>query len=233
MKPLKLNIRPSNTRFGAHLLILGGLCLVIVLMLLKLKAEALFLPDIVLVVACFLAMLLGYLKLSEPQYSLTITPNCLRYHHKFGQLVLWRNQIKGVGQVVIRQQMLERPAAFIGIKLKSPDTVLKRMPVRLMLKLIIEQRPVLMEAIKGRWSLGNVPDDWLIEPNQYITHDKLPIRGVKAMFAHRMAHNDALMNYHILIPFSCLDRNEEEFINLLQHWLMQPEQTLKKCCNIN
>lgn len=227
----KLKISANAHQRGAELLVAGGVLFLLVLIVVKFKPEAVTLFDIAIIAGALFAMLLGYLKLSEPRYNMMLSENGFIFCHRYGKVRFSRSNIAEVGQVSIvgEDQALDLPC--IGIKFKDLQPVIQRMPARLALKLLMEQRNWLIAGIKIKWPLGNVPDDWLMEPNQYQSQFKT--NGLLAMLTHRLEHFEQLYGYHFLISYNYLDRSSDAFLNLLQHWLRDPEKTLEKCCNIN
>ncbi len=229
---IKLKIKPIARKYGLDFLLAGGIALVVVSLFLKVKAGPITLLDIVIIGICFMLLLLGWLKLQEPEYSLLISIRGLIYHHRYGHLKLVREVIDEIGPATMTRENVINELPYVGIRVKAVEHIMDSMPVRLMLKLMMEQRPLLVEGIKSRWPTGGVPDGWLVEDTLYSKSNNCQYKGVMAMFAHRLEHNFELFGYHILIPHNALDRPPEQFINFLQHWLRQPQQTLEKCCNI-
>lgn len=227
----RIKISANAHKYGGEFLVAGGVVLIAVLLVVKFKPDPVSIFDFAVIVASLFAMLIGYFKLSEPRYNLVLSKNGLVFYHRYGKVRISRKNIASIGQVQISndRQLLELPC--LGLKLKSLSPLIKRMPPRLALKLIMEQRSWLMAGIKIKWPTGNVPEDWLIEESKY--HDKFNTNGLLAMLTHRLEHFDTLFGYHFLISYNYFDRSAEEFENLLQHWLRDPEKTIGIYSNIN
>ena len=227
----KLKISAKAHKYGGEFLVAGGIIFIATLLIVKLKPEPVTLFDLAVLIAALFAMLLGYLKLSEPRYNLVLSKNAITFIHRYGKVRIARKNIVSIGQVSIADngQSLDLPC--LGLKLKTLPALISRVPPRLAYKLIVEQRNWLMAGIKIKWPMGNVPDDWLIEPHEYRV--KFATNGLLAMLSHRLEHFEQLYGFHFLISYNYFDRSEDEFNNLLQHWLRDPEQTIEKYCNIN
>ncbi|MEI4550374.1 DUF2982 domain-containing protein [Pseudoalteromonas spongiae] len=226
----RLKIAASAHKHGGEFLVAGSIVLVLVLLFVKLKPEPISIFDVAVVIGALFAMFIGYFKLSEPRYNLVLSNNGLVFYHRYGKVRISRDNIAEVGQVSIANDEQFIELSCLGLRLKSIAPLIKRMPPRLALKLIMEQRNWLIAGIKVKWPLGNVPDDWLIEANQY--QDKFESNGLLAMMSHRLEHFNELYGYHFLISYNYFDRPADEFVNLLQHWLRDPEKTIEKYSNI-
>lgn len=227
---VRLKISATAHKYGGEFLVAGSILLVLVLLVVKLKPEPISIFDVAVIIGALFAMFIGYFKLSEPRYNLILSKNGLVFYHRYGKVRIARDNIADIGPVRITNgdQFLELPC--IGLRLKSLAPLIKRMPPRLALKLIMEQRNWLIAGVKVKWPLGNVPDDWLIEASQY--QDAFETNGLLAMMTHRLEHFNELYGYHFLISYNYLDRPADEFVSLLQHWLRDPEKTLGKYSNI-
>lgn len=227
----RIKVSAKAHKYGGEFLVAGAIVLVAVLLVIKFKPDPITIFDFAVIIAALFSMLIGYFKLSEPRYNLVLSKNGLVFYHRYGKVRIARKNIAAVGQVQIANgdQFLELPC--LGLKLKSLAPLIKRMPPRLALKLIMEQRNWLMAGIKIKWPTGNVPDDWLIEKSKY--QGRFNTHGLLAMLTHRLEHFDMLFGYHMLISYNYFDRSVDEFENLLQHWLRDPEKTLEKYSNIN
>jgi hypothetical protein len=226
----RLKIAATAHKYGGEFLVVGGILFSVTLLLVKLKPEPITMFDCAVLIAAVFAMLIGYLKLSEPRYNLVLSKNGLVFNHRYGKVRIARENIAQVGQVSISEGMQQLDLPCIGIRFKDLSCLINRTPPRLAYKLIVEQRNWLIAGIKIKWPMGNVPDDWLLESHIY--KGKFSTNGLLAMFAHRLEHFDTLYGYHFLISYNYIDRSPDEFSNLLQHWLRDPEKTLQKYCNI-
>jgi hypothetical protein len=226
-------IAPKSNAGGVAFLTIGAVAFVVTLAIIKFKPGNVLLFDFVVLVAFLLCALLGVLKLMQPRVAMRITARSITFYHRVGFLRIAHANIAQVGNVYIEANGQHIELACFGIRVKSFDEVLKRMPPRLAQRLMMEQRHFLLAGIKARFPDGRVPDGWLFEDTQFVSNNHNRWRGLLGMFGNRAEHNLALFGYHLLFPYSLLDRSESEFVNLLQHWLLQPQQTIEKCSTIN
>lgn len=226
-------IAPKSNAGGVAFLTIGACAFVVTLIIIKFKPGALLLFDFAVLLAFLLCALLGLLKLIQPPVAMRITAKSITFYHRVGFLRIAHANIAQIGSVHIEANGQHIELACFGIKVKSLDEVLKRLPPRLAQRLMMEQRHFLLAGIKARFPDGSVPDGWLFEDSQYLSNTNNRWRGLLGMFGNRAEHNMALFGYHLLFPYSLLDRSESEFVNLLQHWLLQPQQIIEKCSTIN
>lgn len=142
----------------------------------------------------------GCRKLSSPAVCLEADKHAMWYIHSVGRYQLAWSEISAIGQASLDGV----DSRYIGIRLTHYDEFLNQLPLRLAVRLLIEQRPLLMAALRHQCPTGQCPTDLLIETGDFST-GKQTFRGVQAMFAHRMKNLRQAWNYDLFIPIDFID----------------------------
>nr|WP_303809884.1 DUF2982 domain-containing protein [Aeromonas media] len=177
-----------------------------------------------------MTILVGALKLAEPHFSLSLCQDCLQYHHKYGGWILkWRN-IQRIDQPRIHLGWDLVPLPYIGLKIKDYDDFLTLITPRLAVRLLTEQRAVLLQAISserldcltggcGSGLLGEgLLGEGLLEESRFRSPSGQQYDGVIAMLGNRMARLRDLLGYDLLVPDNSLDRPPADFVHLLNQY---------------
>ncbi len=152
------------------------------------------------------AAFVGIKKLSAPVVLVEATAEALIYHHPRGS---WRLPWQHIAHV----QQLElqgRELAWVGVRLHSYDALLETIPLRLAVRLLIEQRAVLIAAAGGACPTGRCAGDYLADATEFRTAQR-QYKGVQAMFGQRMANLRQLLQADLLIPADFKDCSAQEF----------------------
>ena len=197
----------ASARGGAALFMTAAAMLLLGVLLVAVRADlassqAWVLWFLLTIVASFV----GLKKLSAPVVLAETTSEGLVYHHSHGSwMVPWR-EIGHVQQI----ELQGRELAWIGVRLNSYDGLLQTIPLRLAVRLLIEQRGVLIAAAGGACPSGRCAGDFLVDALEYRTPLQL-YKGVQAMFGQRMAHLRQLLQADLLIPTDLKDCSAAEF----------------------
>ena len=220
-----LHVIPMVRRNGLTLILLGMVITITMIFILFFLREQLLMPVIFLLLAGLMTILVGALKLSEPHFSLSLCQDCLQYHHKYGGWILkWRN-IQRIDQPRIHLGWDLVPLPYIGLKIKDYDDFLTLITPRLAVRLLTEQRAVLLQAISserpdcltggcGSGLLG----EGLLEESRFRSPSGQQYDGVIAMLGNRMARLRDLLGYDLLVPDNSLDRPPADFVHLLNQY---------------
>lgn len=152
------------------------------------------------------AAFVGLKKLSAPVVLVEATPEALIYYHPRGYWRVPWHQIAHVQQV----ELQGRELGWIGVRLHSYDQLLETIPLRLAVRLLIEQRAVLIAAAGGACPTGRCAGDYLADAIEFQTSLRF-YRGVQAMFGQRMANLRQLIGVDLLIPADLKDCTSQEF----------------------
>ena len=200
--------RDQSNRGGAALLCSSALVLLCLIILLAIMPE--LAPTqawVLLFMLLILAGAVAYHKLTAPWFLVELSPAGLIYHHRAGSWLLpW--------QAFAYARVAELPGqgelAFIGFKVTAIDHFLPHLPLRLAVKLLIEQRHLLLTALRQNCPSGTCPSELMLEIGPYQSKTRL-YHGVQAMFAHRMQHCSTLLGLELFIPTAGLPLPAAEF----------------------
>ncbi|TPH13589.1 DUF2982 domain-containing protein [Litorilituus lipolyticus] len=154
----------------------------------------------------------GVAKLSEPKFSLTITPQNITYHHRYGQWQLNWSQIKRLGLVKETYGVSQIELPYLGVKLNDISELVTQISPRLANRLIHEQKPLIAFAIKCQlmpFEQGVIS----FEP-VHLGNGQL-LKGPVAAFIHHCRALDRALGFHLFIPHSSMDRELTDFHQLL------------------
>ncbi|MFY8274109.1 DUF2982 domain-containing protein [Pseudoalteromonas sp. SSDWG2] len=220
-------IRALGARFGKETLLLSIAGLLVLSLFVQFAPGQVSLVAIFLLTTAIVGIIIGYLKIREPFFSLFLDNQKLSYNHKYGWWQIDVHNIAKVGVPHITVQAQQIDLNVVGITLKDEDAFLKRLSPRLAGRLLVEQRHYLMQAIKAYCQDGKeCPAHWLVEDTEYTSTSGYGYTGLLAMFANRMNNLKFLTGYDILLPASALDRDIWAFSYLLHRWQLDPEHTV-------
>lgn len=227
-----IHIKPRSRHHGISFSVIGiGLCLIL-LALPKLFA---FSPSILYIagILAFLSTgLLGIFKLLEPRVSLTLCSDYLEFHHRYGGWVLkWANIIR-IEQPALQDGLEWFSLPYIGLKIREYDPLLNIVSPRLAVKLLSEQRSLLIQVLQQEYISGHLDANFdLIEEPFYKSPAGHLYQGAVAMLGHRMARMRAMLGFDLLIPANSLDRDPKDFAFILRRY--QGEALEKQNANLS
>ena len=205
---------------GLTSMLIGAAGVMLGAMLLAWFPEMLRLMGIFVLSAGIAALLLGWFKLREPDYSLVITRTDIRYQHRFGHWVLDWDNVARVDVPKVYHHMAHQPLAMVGIRIVDYDAFLATISPRLMNNILTEQRALLLQGLKQQLQDGTKTiseySDYILEDTEYTAASGTQYTGLQAMFAHRMQRMRESMGYDLYIGAAELDRSAEEFARLLR-----------------
>ncbi|WP_250894660.1 DUF2982 domain-containing protein, partial [Aeromonas dhakensis] len=144
-----LHVKPMVRKNGLTLVLLGIIVSIAMIFILFLLGEQPLIPPVSGLLAGLMMIFIGSLKLVEPHFSLSLCHDCLQYHHKYGGWILkWRN-IQRIDQPRIHLGWDLVPLPYIGLKIKDYDDFLTLITPRLAVRLLTEQRGVLLQALRS------------------------------------------------------------------------------------
>ncbi len=214
-----LLIKSPNKRNGYTLTVIGiiGVAIGIGLFL---AGSHLFAPGIICFAFGAIAAVLGISKLLEPEVTLSIDLQGIRYFHRRGEVQIdWQN-IQRLDQPRVTQGLETITLPYIGIKLKTVGPVLDCISLRLASGLLTEQRPLLITVSAQDEDLSTLENQMSAEFTPFI-EDNNRYKGVLAMFGHRCRILGNHLGFHLYIATDALDRPAEEFIALLRRYQHQ------------
>lgn len=215
MVSLVQKIRPHTKRNGSLFILVGsGAFILIHLIHLELS-----LPwPIRFCISAFslIAIVLGIGKLVEPDTSLEISPEFIRYLHFRGSWELpWEDLVR-FGVPIITRGLKQHQTPYLGLKLRRYDRFLSQLSPRLAVHLIHQQRALMMQALRSEMPAHRSYTDYIEMTDFYTCENGKSYRGLLATFAVRMTLMREMLGYDIFIPQNALDRPLDEFISHLK-----------------
>lgn len=213
-----IEIRSQAKRNVIVSVIIGAVGLLMASISFSVLPKSLYLIGIFLTSASLVALLIGWVKYREPQYSFLLSRTSILYKHRNGQWQLeWQN-IQRIDVPKVSHGLENRPLDMVAIKIKDYSVFLKGVSPRLMTNILMEQRPLLFHGMPTteNCATGNCHSDDMLENDYYKDSAGVEYKGIQAMFANRMAKLRARLGYDLFVAGSELDRSEQEFVNLLR-----------------
>lgn len=200
--------RDQSAKGGFVLLSSAVITLLLLILLLALAPELTTEQGwVVIFILLLLAIFVGYSKLTEPFYAVELCPQGVRYHHRRGSWLLPWQAFSYVRVPTLAEQGELR---FVGFKVTDYDSFLEALPLRLAVKLLVEQRHLLLAALRHNCPSGTCASSFLLEHTEF-SSKKQHYSGVQAMFAHRMQHLSLLLGAELFIPVQVLPVDAAEF----------------------
>lgn len=209
-------VRASAKRNGLTSLILGIGLFVLALIMFALLPMQFRLLGIFTTSAAIVAVLVGWFKIREPEHSMVISRQEIDYNHRKGNWQLqWKN-VQRIDTPKVTKGTEQTTLSLVGIRVKDYEPILDAISPRLMSHMLMEQRPLLLQAPDKNCDSGNCFNDDLIEDDKFQSEKGKAYTGIQAMFGNRMAKLRSRLGYDIFINSAELDRSAEEFAELLR-----------------
>ncbi|HAT42806.1 MAG TPA: hypothetical protein DCS87_13945 [Rheinheimera sp.] len=219
-----LQVKAASAKGGAALMTSAAIALVIFVTLYQLMPEVA--PTqvwLLLMLLQLVALYVGGRKLAAPVVCIDARDDGMRYIHNVGSYLLPWQLISRIGIASLDG----RDSGYIGIRLHSYDEFLQQVPLRLAVRLLIEQRDLLLIGMRHACPTGQCPSDLLVETGDFQGQQQT-FRGVQAMFAHRMSHLRAAWNYDLFIPADFLELQPTQICLYLNQKRLQNSS---QCCS--
>ncbi|WP_318486117.1 DUF2982 domain-containing protein [Photobacterium leiognathi] len=152
------------------------------------------------------------------KYIFTLTFMHCQYHSRYGGWSTPWGNISQLGTAQIDRQGWQQPLPWIGVKLKDYDEFICNISPRLAARMIIEQRILLIMAIKNSEEDNHVIEDILFDDEPYQGHNGCIFKGLRAMLANRMHYNRQYLGFDFFISEDALDRPMNDFLGLLRRY---------------
>ncbi|MEE2024727.1 MULTISPECIES: DUF2982 domain-containing protein [Alkalimonas] len=169
---------------------------------------------------CFIAasvgIYAGWAKLAEPLHGIVCDEAGVHYHHKKGSWLLpW-----AAFSHCSPQPDVEQEVNYIAFKVTDMHAFLQHLPLRLAIKLMMEQRALWFAVLKEKCPQGQCATEWLAEKDRFSTPEQ-QYDGVKAMFANRMQRFGGFCGFELFIPVNAIDVTAEEFCKQVNQLRLQ------------
>ncbi|OBP14681.1 hypothetical protein A5320_13175 [Rheinheimera sp. SA_1] len=204
--------RSRSGQGGGALMLSSAIVLILLVLLLAISPDLTSMQGwVVLFLLLLLAIFVGYSKITEPYYAVELNTQGVCYHHRRGSWLLpWQAfafasvpQLAGGGEL-----------SYVGFKVTNYPGFLQHLPLRLAVKLLTEQRHLLIVALRRNCPDGTCPSEMLLESTD-LHIDNIRYHGVLAMFAHRMRHLSGLLGAELFIPADSLAITPAEFCRMV------------------
>ena len=209
-------IRSSAATNGLTTVLVGCIVATIGTSIILLLPDVFFLVGILFLCGSIIAFVMGFYKIREPQYSVELTRDAIKYQHRKGSWMISWDNVQRVDVPRIHKGLEHIDLEMVGIRLKQPETMLDNISPRLITHLLMEQRPLVAHLAMSNCDSGQCYGDDIIEDTKYKCADGTLITGVNAMFANRMAKLQQGLGYDIYLSANDLDRDSEAFVSLLR-----------------
>lgn len=212
-----ITIRAASKRNGITTTLIGVGLLLLAFLVMTLLPDVLFLPGVFIASAGIVGLVMGWFKIREPNHSLEITPKGIRYIHRNGEWWLdWEN-VQRIDAPRVTRGIELRDLEVVGFRLKNVEPLVDSISPRLATNILMEQRPLLLQNQDEKCVTGNCAGADLLEDDQFKLPGGRQLRGVQAMFAHRMSRLRERLGYDLFIAAAELDRPVNEFVVLLKN----------------
>ncbi|WP_018693540.1 DUF2982 domain-containing protein [Algicola sagamiensis] len=228
IQPTAVRIRGQASR-GGSLLILMSAGLFGLTTLLRL-IDVPFVADIYLFITliCIALSAFGFLKLNEPRYSITMNDKGFCYHHRLGKWRIDWVELMHIGVPEVASGFETQTLSFIGIRIRDPALLVQQPSLRFLVKVMTEQRPLLIQAAKALEIPTHELEDFFFEPPSFV-YEGNKYAGVIGQFLCRCDKLRAAFGFDLYIPVSALDKEGLQFCKevrqLKLQWLAYLEQT--------
>lgn len=162
----------------------------------------------------------GFAKLAEPLHGIECDAVGVHYHHKKGSWLLPWHAFSHCSP----QPNLDVEVNYIAFKVTNIHAFLEPLPLRLAIKLMMEQRALWFVILKEKCPAGECATEWMAEKDRFNTPHK-QYNGVKAMFANRMKKLGLFCGYELFIPVNCIDVAADEFCQEVNRMRLQQLDT--------
>ncbi len=213
MQPVQMQNEASK---GGAKLLLGSSVVMLLLCMGTVGLEQLSWWYAVLLIGCAMGIFAGWAKLAEPKYFLQFDDEGVRFFHRLGSWHLpWQSFLySGI------PQLNGQNMAFIAFKLNDYDTLLKNLPLRLAVRLMTEQRPLYLEAVRLGCAQGQCATELLSEKEHFDTATQR-FHGITAAFGWRMQRLAAATGFEVFVPVSLSDAETQQLCRQINQCRLQ------------
>ncbi len=213
--PNPVSIRPIARRNHLVFTLAGCVTLLAALVTLQFGVK---LPASILLIVGLSLTLFGISKRLEPEYSLHLNSEGMRWSLKQGELFFSWSNIIDLTPLHINKGQGDIELHYIGLKLWDLSPTIEAIPPRLARSLYHEYRSLLHVALveaqirqDDTRGLQEDADYWIASNGEKVT-------GLKGTFAARLAQLKRYLGSDLYIPLTSLDRNQHDFIQFFRQY---------------
>ncbi|MCO7223945.1 DUF2982 domain-containing protein [Pleionea sp. CnH1-48] len=176
-------------------------------------------------VLAIIFLLFGFAKKWEPEFSMTLNQEQLTWHLKQTDIHIPWDNLKQCCLLKASKGDKLMELQYIGVKLWDLTPIVDQISPRAAKSLYHEYRSLLhvslLESQSRAESLSYVQED-----AEYWTNSrKEKVSGLKGMFAARLNQLKHGLGSDLYIPLTSLDRNEQDFVRMINDYKLQAEAT--------
>ena len=213
-------IKAIARHHGMFITLMGLIALLIVTLLCShFWLQARF-PLIFMLLACFVAIFIGLLKLAEPKHSLILAPETLTFHHRHGRWQFNWQHIRNIHCVTNTVGIARDELNYVGLKLTEIDLIAENISLRLANRMIHEQKPLLQYCIKQQLITF---DQGILNFEPYLLSNGKVIKGPLAAFMHHSEVLHQALGAHLFIAASNLNGSINDFVVFANNCLAKAE----------
>jgi hypothetical protein len=213
-------IKAIARHHGMFITLMGFIALFIVTLLCNdywLQAR---LPLMFTLLACFVTIFIGLLKLAEPKHSLIVAPKTLTFHHRHGCWQFNWQQISNIHCVTNTVGITKEELNYVGVKLTSIDLIAENISLRLANRMIHEQKPLLQYCIKQQLITF---EQGILNFEPYVLRNGVVLKGPLAAFMHHSEVLHQALGAHLFISANNLNGSINDFVILTNNYLAKAE----------
>lgn len=212
----RIQVRANAKRNGLTTIVIGLALILLSVLWLSLMPKHLTLPGFFLTSAGIVALLIGWFKVREPEHSIEITPLNIVYRHRLGTWTLEWENVQRYDQPRVTRGIEQKNLELVGFKIVDYETFIHSISPRLATHILMEQRPLLLQNPDKNCATGTCAGAELLVAKEFKLKSGKVLKGVQAMFAHRMKQLRESLGYDLFIAAAELDREPAEFVSLLK-----------------
>ncbi|WP_234998897.1 DUF2982 domain-containing protein [Photobacterium andalusiense] len=156
--------------------------------------------------------------MNRPSISFTLTFMHCQYHSRYGGWTTTWHNIADIGHVALSTQGWYTSLPWVGIRLTNYDDFISTICPRVASRILLEQRVLLVMALKSQPDSPYLLEDMLFDDSPFITTNGEQFRGLQAMLANRMRYNRIFFGFDFFIADDVIDRPVADFIGLLRRY---------------
>jgi hypothetical protein len=206
-------IKPDANRHALFLTTTGTLLLLFVILLSQFYWDQVRLLLVFGTLVSLVITFIGINKLLEPRVSFYLTPQFLRYQHRYGHWQICWDDIQIIAQIKQSIDIDTDDLPYLGISLRSLASITDNISPRLANRLMHEQRPLLVYCVLHQL-MSYEQASINFEP--YRLTNGTEVKGPLAGFMHQCSALKIALGYHLFIPATAIDRDTSSFATLLR-----------------
>jgi hypothetical protein len=207
-----INIKAQSNHHALFLMLLGSMIILTTLAFSQGGWHQYRLVLTFIYLSAIVIFITGLAKYLEPKFSLSLSPQGLKYQHRYGYWQIDWQQIHRIALINETLGLEQIQLPYVGIHLLQLPSLYKQISPRLANRLIHEQKPLLAFAIKQE-TLTFEQCQLNFKPFMLPTGEVL--KGPLAAFFHHCTLLDKAFGCHLFIPETAIDRELIEFHRLL------------------